>query len=139
MSKKLQWASKWHQKSTQWCPNPLKKYLGRSLFAILKPTRFQKVTRSPRGFILYDLLCILGHTWPQLYRFWKQFWHRLLHNVVAIAARHGTHAENLQRTSSNNRYQTLAAKHSTNASSKHSMTKRSMQNTCRELAKHTEI
>ena len=31
-------------------------------FAILKPIRFQKVARSARGFILYDLLCILAPT-----------------------------------------------------------------------------
>ena len=105
----------------------------------MKPTRFQKVARSARGFILYDLLYILGPTWPQFYRFWKQFWHRLLLNVLAIAARHGTHAENLQKTGNSNGYQTLAAKHSTNAISKHStnaISTSSMQNTCRELAKN---
>ena len=50
-------------------------------FLILKPTRFQKVARSAQGFLLYDLLCILGPTWPQFYRLGKQFWHRLLHNM----------------------------------------------------------
>jgi hypothetical protein len=130
---KTQWAPTWHPKSTQWCPKALKSIWGAHFFAILKLTRFQKVARSARGFILYDLLYIVLPTRPQLYRFWKQFWHLLSHNVLAIAARHGTHGENLQKTSNSNAYQTLVAKHSTNAISKHStnaISKNSMQNTC---------
>ena len=61
------------------------------------------------------------------------------YNVLAIAAKHRTHGEDLQKTSNSNAYQTLVTKHSTNAISIHStnaISKTSLLNTCRELAKN---
>ena len=62
---KIQWGAKWHQNHPSGAQRLIKNIRGTHFFAILKPTRFQKVARSAQGFILYDLLCILLPTWPQ--------------------------------------------------------------------------